>query len=376
MLRASAMSTRPLKLATCTPVAFHANSYFYTRDTGLICRELRALGHECRVIMPLPAHEDDLQVVELQRVPRSLLSSTDWWKAQGLDAVMLYSWGDPRYTGIARAIRKAGIRLMIHFDSSGELHEHLMRPGNKVINRAKDILINLVRSRHLSYADDITTSLPCMEKLRSDSYYGCRIADKCREFPTPVNSCFRYDGSGKEARIICTGNWENPVKRVSLLTQTLECVLARHPVVRVDICGPLTPAIQTWQKTLPPASRERVLLHGFCTHEQLCRLYQRACISLCTSESEGSHAASAEALCCGCSVVCPPRPLLSVVGWYTSRNSGTVSREDTPGHLCQALLEELEKWQAGTRNAAEIATAWQPCFQVSQLAGWMRSQPQ
>lgn len=372
MLRASTMSTRPLKLATCTPVAFHANSYFYTRDTGLICRELQALGHECRVIMPLPAHEDDLAVKELLRVPRVQLSSTAWWKAQGLDAVMLYSWGDPRYTGIARAIRKSGIRLMIHFDSSGELHEHLTRPGNKAINRAKDILINLLRSKHLSYADCITTSLPCIEKLRSDSYYGKRIANKCRTFPTPVNSCFRYDGSRKEARIICAGNWENPVKRVSMLTQTLESVLASDPVVQVDICGPVTPAIQTWREALPPASSQRVLLHGFCAPEQLGRLYQRASISLCTSESEGSHAASAEALCCGCSVVCPPRHYLSVVQWYASNASGTVAAGDTPEQLCRALQAELNNWLHGARNAGEIATTWQPCFQVCQLAEWLR----
>ena len=366
------MSPSLLNLATCTPVAFHANGNFYSRDTGLICRELHALGHECRVIMPLPAHDDDLPTRQLQREALSRLNSVTWWSRQNLDAVILYSWGDPRYTKIARAIHKAGIRFIIHFDSSGELHEHLQRPGNRLINRCKDILINALRKIHLGYADIITTSRPCIEQFRNDAYYGETIAAKCKEFPTPVESCFQYDGTPKQQRIICTGSWQLPVKRAGMLMNTLTLLLKQHAAVQADICGPATPALQEWQQTLPESQRNRVHLHGLCTHEQLTSLYNAASIELCTSESEGSHTASAEALCCGCSVVCPPRPLLSVVRWYTSRNSGTVAAEDTPEQLCTALLDELAKWQGSERDAAEIAAAWQPCFQVRLLAEWLR----
>lgn len=366
------MSNSPCRYATCTPVAFHANENFYTRDTGLICKELQKLGAECRVVMPLPAHEDDLPTGDLLRVETRKLYSTAWWRSMGVEGVILYSWGDPRYTGIAKAIRRAGIRLIIHFDSSGELHEHLSRPGNKWVNKIKDVLVNRIRSKHLGYADVITTSQPCADSLRGDIFYGAAIADKCREFPTPVNSCFHYKGGAKQQRIICTGSWQNPVKRADMLTSTLELLLQQHSSVQVDICGPITPALQVWHADLPPHQQERIQLHGFCSHAQLSELYNRACISLCTSESEGSHGASAEAMCCGCSVVCPPRPLLSVVRWYTSRNSGAVSEGDTPEQLSQALLAELEKWQNGERNASEIAAAWQPCFQVSQLPQWLR----
>lgn len=370
------MSSPHTRFATCTPVAFHANDNFFSRDTGLICREIQKQGEACKVIMPLPAHEDDLPIGNLQRVTHKKLSSAAWWRRQELKGVVLYSWGDPRYTSIARAIHKAGIRLIIHFDSSGELHEHLQRPGNRLINRLKDILVNALRKIHLGYADIITTSEPCIAKLRNDAYYGAAIADKCRAFPTPVESCFVYDGTPKQQRIICAGSWQLPVKRTGMLVNTLSLLLKQHTSVQVDICGPATPALQEWHQALPESQHRRVQLHGMSTHEQLSRLCNSACIELCTSESEGSHTASAEALCCGCSVVCPPRPLLSVVRWYTSRHSGTVATEDIPEQLCAALLEELSKWQNGERNAADIATTWQPCFQVSQLAKWLRSQPQ
>ena len=361
------MNSGPTNFATCTPVAFHANDYFYTRDTGLICRELRKGGYSCRVIMPLPAQEDDLNADELIRVPMRNLSQPSWWRGAGIDGVILYSWGDPRYTSIARAIRKAGLKLIIHFDSSGELHEHLQRPGRRWLNAIKDCAVNLLRRLHLGYAHAITTSGPCIDSFRKDSYYGAAIADKCHEFPAPVNSCFRYEGSTKKARIICTGSWQYPVKRAELMMRTLETTLHHHTTAQADICGTLTPALEAWHSSLSAEMQQRIHLHGQCSHAHLSELCNAACISLCTSESEGSHGASAEALCCGCSVVCPPRPLLSVVQWYTSRNSGTVAAEDTPEALSIAVLAELQLWRDGTRQASAIATAWQPCFQASSL---------
>ena len=361
------MSHTTQSFATCTPVPFHANAIFYTRDTGLICREIQALGMECRVIMPEPAREDDLPTTDLLRVPMQKLRSRAFWAGLGIGGVVLYSWGDPRFTSIARAIRKAGLRLIIHFDSSGELHEHLLRPRNKWLNKVKDAAVNMLRRRHLGYAHAITCSAPCIESFRQDFYYGESIAGKCVEFPTPVESCFRYHGKEKEERIICCGNWQNPLKRVWFMTEVLAHLLNRHDSVQVDICGPLTTELQSWHAALPAEQNTRVHLHGALNHQQLSSLYNAASISLCTSESEGSHGASAEALCCGCSVVCPPRPLLSVVRWYTTRNSGTIAAEDTPQAVCEALCAELGHWQACERQAAEIAAAWQPCFQVKAL---------
>lgn len=365
------MSPQSLKFATCTPVAFRANDNFFSRDTGLICRELQKLGHQCKVIMPFPLHEDDLPCADLLRTEKENLYSCAWWQQQELDGVILYSWGDPRYNGIARAIRAAGVKLCVHFDSSGELHEHLTRKGNRWLNRVKDYAVNLLRRRHLDYASFITCSAPCINAFRYDKRYGSSIADKCKEFPTPVESCFCYNEQQKQPRIICVGSWQLPVKRVEMLVHTLQQTLTHHPTAQADICGKITPALQLWHDSLPLDIKSRTRLHGMCTHEQLSRLYNAASISLCTSESEGSHGASAEALCCGCSVVCPPRPLLSVVRWYTSRDSGTVSTEDTPESLSAALLYELGQWQQGIRSASSIAAAWQPCFQVRRLLNYL-----
>lgn len=123
------MSAQQPRIFTCTPFAFHANGSFFGRDTGLICKSLQALGAESRVVLPLPHYEDDLEDAPLLRVEMRQLRSAAWWRAQRLDGVILYSWGDPRYTGVARAIHHAGIRLVIHYDANSELHEHLKRTG-------------------------------------------------------------------------------------------------------------------------------------------------------------------------------------------------------------------------------------------------------
>ena len=190
-----------MRFATCTPVAFHANDYFFSRDTGLICRELQKLGHQCKVIMPFPSHEDDLPVADLLRTEKENLYSSAWWQQQELDAVILYSWGDPRYNGIARAIRAAGVKLCVHFDSSGELHEHLTRKGNKWLNRAKDFAVNLLRRQHLDYASFITCSAPCINAFRHDKRYGSSIADTCQESSTTGESCICYNGCLQHSRI-------------------------------------------------------------------------------------------------------------------------------------------------------------------------------
>ena len=97
-------------------------------------------------------------------------------------------------------------------------------------------------------------------------------------------------------------------------------------------------------------------------------VYNSAKVPLCPSLYESSHIVSGEALCCGGSVVsaCQPILLLDVV-WYTTKDSGTVAREDTPESLADAVLEELRQWEQGHRNPAAFAAHWQPFFHADKV---------
>lgn len=369
------MSTRPARIYTCTPVAFHGNAYFFTRDTGLICRSLQEAGIESRPVMPLPAHADDLPG-EVLRVPPARLRSAAWWRSLGLDGVVLYSWGDPRYTAVAAAIKHAGIRLVIHYDANCELHEHLQRPGGtlkRLFNRMKDAAVNRLRARHLAYADAITCPPPVAQAFRTDPYYGRHIAARCVDMPCPVSGVFRlHENTPRERLMIAVGNWENAhAKRPEMLAAALEAYYAATPPRRqccTEIYGTATDFLSTWHASLPTSMQRRITLYGRATPHQLAEAYNRARFIICPSRHESSHIASAEALCCGCSVVCPHRPvLLGIVSWYTTRESGTVAADDTPQGLAEAMAAENAAWDSGLRHPQQISAAWQPCFDQAEI---------
>lgn len=353
------MTPRFRKVYTCTPVAFHANARFFTRDTGLVSRTLRELGYESKTIMPLPWHDDD-EPEHIIRTDARKLRSADWWKSTGIEAVVLYSWGDPRYTLIARAIRRAGIKLILQLDFNG----HFLK-ADKFPRLLREYVVNLFRALHLSYADAIAASPIAKVYLRGHGMYGPAIADKCHTMPTAVDSRFTYSGTSKEHRIICVGNWEDPIKRPAFMRETMQLLLEADSELHIDICGPFSTACETWWLALPPEQKERLHLLGAVSHAELPALYNRAQVSVCTSESEGTHGVSAEALCCGCSVATTNRERLRMVHWYTTRDSGTIAEADTPAALAAAIQAELEAWQCHKRAAHSIAQSWQQVFHTA-----------
>lgn len=132
------MNSKYKRIYCCTPVSFHANEHFFIRDTGLISTVLRDMGVESKCIMPLPFHDDD-QREHIIRTEFANLESSEWWKSLQIDALVLYSWGAPRYRKIARAIHRAGIRLHIHMDTSGNFEG----PALKSLPLVKRILRRL-----------------------------------------------------------------------------------------------------------------------------------------------------------------------------------------------------------------------------------------
>lgn len=359
------MNPKYKKVYTCTTVAFPANEWFFCRDSGLISRVLRTLGVQSKVIMPLPGYDDDL-MSEILRTEYKNLESAAWWKSQEIDGLVLYSWAAPRYRKVAKAVRDAGIRLVIHFDSSGyfipvfpagtpfwrKLYTHF-------IVKVHDVF----RSKHLSYADTLTMSEPVSRLMSRKMFYGKFIEDKCFPMPCPVAPFFRYAGQAKAARIVAVGRWDDAVKRPWMLMDALAKYYQKGGTAETIICGPYGDDMSEWYASLPETVKSKITIKGFTRSEDLYSVYAFSQVSVCTSESESTHIVSAEGLCCGCSVVVPNRPkYLSNVLWYTTKDSGTIAAEDTPESLADALLDELALWEKGFRNPQRIAENWQPIF--------------
>lgn len=366
------MSLQGKRIFTCTPVAFHGNDFFFSRDTGLICMNLRRLGAESMAIMPLPFHEDDIRE-DIIRVPMEQLKSAEWWRSLHLDGLVLYSWGAPRYTAIVKAVKKAGIKLVIHLDSKGDFFDEEWKPRPSHLQRLKNLFthtaIDFLRARHLKLADALTMSPPVAEMLRHRMFYGASVADKAVTMPCPVSPHFTYDGRAKQRKAVCVGRWgaEDEIKDPGLMMQASQLLVQKDATVVVEIYGRYGEQVAAWHAALPEGQRGRILLKGFTPSAALKDVYCDAMVSFCTSKRESSHIASAEALCCGCAVVVPARPSLNLPQWYASKDCGTVAREDTPESLADAILEELQQWEQGHRDPAAIAAYWQPLFHADKV---------
>ncbi|MBQ4636465.1 MAG: glycosyltransferase [Akkermansia sp.] len=366
------MNPRYKKIYTCTPVAFHANDGFFIRDTGLLAAGIRSMGIESKCIMPLPYYEDD-QKEHLIRTSMTNLKSVEWWKSLGIDGLILYSWGMPKYNAIARAIHKAGIRLVIHMDTSGNFDKLLPEqytPLKAMLKWCTSTVQNYFRAKHLSYADVITMGAPVAKAISNKLFFDSSVAEKNVPMPCPVAPECQYDGQKKKELILAVGRWDDILqKRPHILMQTLENFYAKgNCQAETYIYGTLTDELTTWHQSLSPAVREKISLKGYTPNHLLREAYQQAKIILCPSSYESSHIVSAEGLCCGCSIVVPTRPApLRDVMWYTTKNSGTVSAEDTPESLAEALHAELHEWESGNRNPHEIANTWSEHFHTDKV---------
>lgn len=353
------------RIFTCTPRSFTVSDGFFARDTGLICKTLQSLGVESKSILLLPHHENE-HPEEVIRTTLNNLESVEWWKKMELDGVVLYSWGMRQYNRIARAIHKAGIKLVIHMDTAGNFNKLLpeeytpLKAFKKWISSS---LHNIFRARHLAYADVITMSPPVAKAVSEMPFLDKSIVEKNYPMPCPVSPHCSYHGEEKKDIILCIGRWDDSVKRPQILMETLASYYSTGGSAETRIFGYLTDELRTWHASLPQATADKIKLIGFVAHRNLWSEYAAAKICLCTSRSEGTHGASAEALCCGCSVVVSNRPdPLRVVHWYTSHNSGTISEEDTSVSLAEALHQELDLWERRKRDPHMIAKTWQSYF--------------
>lgn len=344
---------------------------FFIRDTGLISRTLAGMGLESKCIMPLPYHEEDVREW-IVRTEYENLESAGWWKSLEIDALVLYSWGAPRYRRIAKAVHEAGIRLWIHMDTSGNF-EGIDWPElswyGKITRFLKVKAQDYFRAKHLKYADIISMGEPAAGRINRRLFYRGWFRDKCYMMPCPVSPVCRYESHPKKDVVLCIGRWDDKFqKRPEYLMQTLQTLYALGCSAETRIIGRITDSLQSWHATLPSDVAKRIVLVGFLTNKELLVEYKRAKIVLCTSSYESSHIVSAEGLCSGCAVVTPnrPKPLCNLL-WYTTRCSGTIAADDTPSGLASGILSELKAWERGERDPLAIAEAWQPFFHADKV---------
>jgi hypothetical protein len=379
---------------TGTPCNFKGNALYFSRESGLTSLGFAKLGCETGAITLGPPHDDDWD--EMTRATWEELESADWWAHQKLNGLVFYTWGSNRYVQIIKAAKKAGIQIAQVTDSHGiispvsDWHAHIMAEVShywyqpKIIRLARTILkipyTHTIRVllRDLAHARAIVAGdlflAPTPEAtLRYQKLVrrlvGKEQAGKVRFVPIPTNFHFRFSNSDNKAdEIISVGRWDSTQKRTPLLMKTISLALPVLPKVVFRIFGKSTPNLLEWHNSLPYNQRERVQLNGLVCNSELAVAYKRAKIMLVSSAYEGCHNASAEAVCCGASVVGCYSPFLGAVEWHASKRSGRISKTARPEELCKALLDEYASWESGERDPIMISKEWTDIFHPDKVA--------
>jgi hypothetical protein len=261
-----------MRIFTCTPVPFGGGPDFFARDSGLLCRGFRAIGVESLAVMPGERRAEDEE--DLIRTDFSNLESAKWWREHGLDAVVLYAWGSPRFRRVARAIHDAGIILILNQDNgglvsplagfSGWLREqwNLSGGGTDFITRSAKgfchglLVTDPLRAAHLRCGDIIA----CVSPQAALHYRGlCRtyggrdFAERVRVLPHAVETRFMFSGATKKRQVACVGRWSDRVqKRPHLLTEVIGELVAVDESLTVVIAGNPIDHLLQWHGSMRP----------------------------------------------------------------------------------------------------------------------------
>lgn len=386
-----------MKWFTCTPIRFSGDHTFFSRDSGLLCKGFQMIGIECKAIMPGPEMEND-QLEDLIRTDYRNLEDPAWWRELGGEGVVFYGWGSGKYVKIVKAIKLAGLKLVTHMDTAGMLGVlngfgdyaktlWTVSKGESPSTLAAfarftarlgygstlGVLRNdFTRARHLQQADWIGAITPiALERIQKVCrvYGGDALAERVTLIPHPNSPFMRYDPKiPKEPLVVATGRWDDDrVKGTELLMSAVAELVAKSPVAKVEIYGTAPSFMSEWQRELPPEAGLRVHLMGVVRNEVLAKALQRASISLCTSLRESYHIASAEALCCGCSIVGPGVSEIPSMKWFTENGVGRMALR-TAGSMGEALLSELRAWEKDLRNPQEISRKWTERLHANKVA--------
>jgi glycosyltransferase involved in cell wall biosynthesis len=314
-----------------------------------------------------------------------------------VDAVVLYAWGSPKYLGVARAIREAGVRLVLNQDNGGLISPFagvggwareqwlLQGQGRDLkswlrwgLSLAKGLslgplLVDLPRARHLSQGDVIACVSPrATEHYRRmcRRYGGAALAEKVQLLPHAVENRFVWHGEAKSRQVLAVGRWaDTNQKRPDLLMAAGGRLLEMDDQVRLVIAGGSTPGLESWRNGLTSQQRERVRLAGVLDRAALAAEMCNSQVFYSPSAFESFGIAAAEALCCGCSVVAQQSVSMSAFDWFVGEHSGRLAMTSSPQEHAEQLSAELRCWEHAQRHPGAISSVWSERLHANRVAG-------
>ena len=371
------------------PMAYTEDGAFWNRDGGLVCLGMRMLGVDARFVAlgePGERHDVPLITCTLEQ-----MREMEWWKRRGVTGVMLNAWALPCHEPMAAAIKAAGIKLVLMLDNEGLVSPHVWpwrylrqkyyteKEGGKWFPAGRALLKTAAGSlrmrhagilRHLEHADLIVLPSPVAMQRYGEYLRAMKRPDlvsRLRFAPYPVIKEMTYSSvMPKRQVIIAVGRWQSLQKNTPLLIRVLEAVLLAHRQYSARIVGSGPDVVEKLVQRISADCRPRIEIVGRVEHQKLPAHYQGSQIFLCTSRYESFLIAAGEALCCGCSVVGDAG--IASLPYLTALDSGTTSCNSSFDKLRDAVVAEINAWQAGERDPVRISQAWQERLHADRMA--------
>lgn len=339
------------------------------------CAALRRMGHEPSLVcLGNDVGDPGFPVVE---ATREQMESPDFWRSLQLDAAIFYCW--LRGSAIVRAMRTAGVRVVLRADSDGCASVRVfpraawgmtVEPAHGPVERLRRIkhfvhrYLALYRKEDAELAATVgAADATAIEFPRAAKNLG-RILDSAgrselRSKVHVVPHSLRDDFLGvppalegpREVRVFSLARWEDPQKDAPLLAAAIREVLAARKDVTFEIAGP--------GGDFPEFRREpRVELAGKVPPDSIPSRLARCRVFLSSSRWEGQSIIGLESLCSGMTIVAPPVPCFEDM--VAESRAGRISATRGASDLARALLAELSDWDAGLRSPADTAGLWRP----------------
>lgn len=371
-----------MKILSFIPLKYSKSGAFWGRDLGLVTLGLRALGADAWFVTfagEVPEEDKPLLTPSVSQA-----SDPDWWKIQQPDAVILNTWGVPRYDGIRKAVCSLGCPVVEKLDTDGVKSPriypaHSLRRSLVDYDRRHYIPLGLRAQLYGLAKFCISLALPstldkriirCMRRVPMFAAETPLGAERVRRFfrmysvspvpavvaiPHPVQTDYMSWSAQdlKQNRVVAVGRWHDAVKGWPLLKKVLTNFLALNPGWSATVVGPGSIELG---RSLAAKYAGRFHGAGSLLHQELAKVYCSSKIYLLCSHSETFNIAAAEALCCGCSFVGPSQ--IASTAYFAGKSSGTVSHVRSPAHMLDALRTEVGEWDLGRRNPNLFSKAW------------------
>ena len=173
-----------------------------------------------------------------------------------------------------------------------------------------------------------------------------------------VGSEFAYDGTPKKPySVISVANWKH-AKDMPLQAAALAIAFRKNPHITFTFIGNNSAELEREILKREPAAATRIRRIDEVSHNLLPQFLKASQVFMMCSHTEGYCSAVAEALCAGCSAALTRGIAVPCFDVFAADGCGTQAVSRRPEDMAAALLDEINAWERGQRDPAEIAKKW------------------